>query len=69
MGIRHYRMMRCRCGLFRSYYKRWNDPSLVGAQLSAYSKLDNLEMYYHYFKNFNYDPENPDAPCSFKRSC
>ena len=46
-------------------YSRWNNPSIVAEGYRDF-KLDNLELYCDYFKNFNYDPENPDAPSSFK---
>jgi hypothetical protein len=37
--------------MYRSFYKRWNNPTHVAKNYQDFT-LDNLERYYTYLKNF-----------------
>jgi hypothetical protein len=64
-GLHITRRVPCKCGMYRSFYKRWNNPAHVAEQYRIF-KLDNLERYSGYLKNFNYDVDHPNAPSAFK---
>src|SRR6266478_1175260 len=58
-GLRITRRVPCKCGMYRSFYKRWNNPAHVAWNYHHFT-LDNLERYHGYLKNFNYDVKNPN---------
>lgn len=64
-GIQIFRMKPCECKMFRNFYTRWLNPDNV-AKGYRDVKLDDFEKFCNNLKNFNYDPQNPDAPSSFK---
>jgi hypothetical protein len=64
-GLRITRRVPCKCAMYRNFYKRWNNPTHVAENYRRF-KLDNLEKYFGYLTNFNYDVDNPNEPSSFK---
>ncbi len=64
-GIRVIQSIPCFCKMYRNFYSRWNNPANVALNYTHIS-LETLESQHDNFKGFNYDPEKPDAPSSFK---
>jgi hypothetical protein len=66
--LRIYRLFPCLCKLYMKFFRRWMNIANV-PELCRVHTINNLEDYHNNFKNFNYDPENPDEPSSFKNLC
>jgi DNA replication protein DnaC len=64
-SIRIARQHPCQCSILKNYFSRWENPANVATGYRNIG-IKNLEKYSHMFSTFNFDPDNPDAPSSFK---